>query len=63
MTFKEILNKRNEKGMISMSNESADWYALSRDGYHMITFGDEDRFYKNEKSWAIRVSQLIRRGY
>jgi len=65
MTTKEILNTRNERGIISMSNESANWEALSRDGIHMITFysKDEIKFYKNENSFAKRVIQLLQRGY
>ena len=69
MTTKEILNTRNEKGneegIISVCNEAANWYAISRGGVHMITFynTDENKFYKNENSFAKRVSQLLRRGY
>ncbi len=67
MKIKEILNTRNERGIISLSNENAKWYAISRDNTHMITFygGEEteNKFYKNEKSFAIRVSQLLKRGY
>ncbi len=67
MTIQEILETRNEKGVISFSNDCAGWYAISRGGIHMITFynGDEDdnRYYKNEKSFAKRIAQLLRRGY
>lgn len=65
MNTKEILNSRNEKGIISLGNDAANWYAISRDGCHMITFynTDENRYYKNEESFAKRVSQLLRRGY
>jgi len=71
MTTKEVLNTRNEKGIISLSNENAQWSAISRDNTHMITFyaGEESgeeieyKFYKNEKSFAVRVSQLLKRGY
>lgn len=67
MTTQEVLNERNEKGIISLSNDNAQWSAISRDNIHMITFcGDEEienKFYKNEKSFAIRVSQLLKRGY
>ena len=65
MTTQEVLDSRNEKGIISLSNLVAGWYAISRDGVNMISFqnSDEPKFYKNEKSFAIRVSQLLRRGY
>ena len=67
MTTREILNERNGKGIISLSNDNAQWSAISRDNIHMITFyGDEEienKFYKNEKSFAVRVSQLLKRGY
>ncbi len=64
MTSKEILNTRNEKGIIFLSNDAANWDAVSRDGVHMITFynTDENMFYKTQESFAKRVSQLIRRG-
>jgi hypothetical protein len=64
MKAKEILNQRNEKGILSFNNEVANWYAISRDNTHMINFNNEwVRIYKNEKSFAIRVSQLMNRGY
>tara|TARA_A100001201_G_scaffold85614_1_gene75614 strand:- start:1728 stop:1925 length:198 start_codon:yes stop_codon:yes gene_type:complete len=65
MTTQEILNTRNEKGIISLENEAAGWYAISRDNTHSITFynTDEYKFYKNEVSFAKRVSQLLKRGY
>ena len=65
MTTQEILNTRNHKGIISLENEAANWYAVSRDNIHMITFynTDENKFYKNELSFAKRVAQLIKRGY
>ncbi len=64
MTSKEILNTRNEKGIIFLCNDAANWDAVSRDGIHMITFynTDENMFYKTQESFAKRVSQLIRRG-
>ena len=61
MTTQEILTDTNK--IKSYSNEAANWFATSRDGMHQIVLNDENRFYKTEKSWAIRVSQLIRRGY
>lgn len=65
MNTKEILNSRNEKGIIAFSNDAANWAAISRGGTHMITFynTDENRFYKNEKSFAKRVCTLMKRGY
>ena len=65
MTTKEILNTRNERGIISLSNECANWEAISRGGVHMITFynTDENKFYKNENSFAKRVSELLRKGF
>ena len=64
MTSKEILSTRNEKGIIFLSNDAANWDAVSRDGVHMITFydTDENMFYKTQESFAKRVSQLIRCG-
>tara|TARA_R110002050_G_scaffold33700_1_gene85430 strand:+ start:331 stop:528 length:198 start_codon:yes stop_codon:yes gene_type:complete len=65
MTTQEILNTRNQKGIIALENQAANWYAISRDNIHMITFynTDENKFYKNELSFAKRVAQLIKRGY
>lgn len=68
MTTQEILNTRNEKGIISISNDSAGWSAISRDGMHHIFFyADEenakDLFYKNENSFAKRICGLLKRGY
>lgn len=67
MTTQEILNSRRENKFLSFNNENAQWQAISRDNTHMITFygGEEivSKFYKNEKSFAQRVSQLMRRGY
>ena len=65
MTVKEILETRNERGIISLANDSAGWSAISRDGCHLIYFDhlDVNRFYKNEKSFAKRVSQLLKRGF
>jgi hypothetical protein len=60
----DILKTRNEKGIISFSNEVSNWYAISRDGYHVIEFYDTDKtkFYKTEKSWAKRIVTLMNRG-
>lgn len=65
MTVQEILNTRNEKGIISLSNEASGWYAISRDNIHTITFynTDEYKFYKNEISFAKRICTLLKKGY
>ena len=63
MKTQEILNQRNEKGILSFSNEAGNWYAISRGNIHMITFSNEDsKFYKNEKSFATRVAKLLNTG-
>ena len=73
MTVQEISNERNQNGVFSIGNDAAGWYALSRDGINMITFyhgkfkfatkDHVNRFYKSEKSFAKRVTQLLNRGY
>ncbi len=72
MTAQEINNERNAKGIFSIGNDVAGWYAISRDGINMITFyegkftftlsGDVNRFY-TEKGFAKRITQLLNRGY
>lgn len=64
MTVEMILSARNKKGIISFSNESANWYAISRDNVHVIEFyeNDERKFYKNELSWAKRIVSLMNKG-
>lgn len=72
MTTSELLEKeRTQNGILSVANEG--WYAISREGLHMITFykgkyefsrnDDVIRFYKTTKSFCGRVSQLLNRGY
>ena len=64
MTTLEILNQRNEKGILSFTNESAGWYGISRDNTHIIYFADDSiKMYKNEKSFAIKIAKLINTGY
>ncbi len=73
MTVQEINNERNTNGIFSSSNDSCGWYAVSRDGIHMITFyqgkwnftqnDDVNKFYKTEQSFATRLTQLLNRGY
>tara|TARA_R100000951_G_scaffold80461_1_gene68308 strand:- start:472 stop:708 length:237 start_codon:yes stop_codon:yes gene_type:complete len=62
MTTQEIINDSNE--IKAYENEAAGWYALSRGHVHYIQFEDEEdpRYYKSQKSWAVRLSQLIRTG-
>jgi hypothetical protein len=65
MTVQEINNQRNEKGIYS-------WYAISRDGIHMITFYEGkysfsknknvNKFY-NEKGFAKRITILLNQGW
>jgi len=72
MEYYEIISDP-EQGRISWSNESAGWSAVARDNVFMITFDkgkftftrkdDVNRFYKNKLSFAIRLSQLIKRGF
>lgn len=63
MTTKELNKERNERGIISMSNEVAGWYAISRDGIHMITFQNGKSKFYTEKGFAKRLTQLLNRGY
>jgi len=64
-TYEDLLQELQQKGKLSLSNDVAGWNAIARDGYFMISFWekDENRFYKNAKSWAKRVSQLLNKGY
>jgi hypothetical protein len=63
MTTQEINKARNEKGVFSASNETAGWYAISRDGINMITFEDGASKRYTEKGFAKRITQLLNRGY
>jgi hypothetical protein len=63
MTTSEILEKRNQNGTITLENENAGWFAISRKGLHYIEFADEKiKYYQNENSWAKRIVTLINRG-
>jgi hypothetical protein len=76
MKINEINSKRNSKGTVSFSNHIAGWFALSKLGeyhnVHMITYqkgkftftknDDVNKFY-TERGFAIRVTQLLKRGY
>ena len=63
MTTKEINTERNQNGAWSASNENAGWYAISRDGIHMIEFRDGSIKFYTEKGFAKRITQLLKRGY
>jgi hypothetical protein len=72
MSITEMNFERNERGIFSASNDVAGWFALSRNGIHMITYYEGKytfsekkeviRFY-TEKGFAKRVTQLSNRGY
>lgn len=72
MTTKDLNNERNAKGIFSIGNDVAGWFAVSREGVNMITFyegkftftltGDVNKFY-TEKGFAKRITQLLNRGY
>ena len=64
MSSQDILNERDERGVVSLSNEVANWYAISRGGIHVITFYDSDttKYYKTELSWAKRLVRLLNTG-
>ena len=70
--FDTLTNEINNKSIFSTGNESAGWYAISRDGINMITYyegkyqfskkEDVNRFY-TKRGFAIRITQLLNRGY
>ena len=72
MTKQSINNKRNQKGVFSIGDDVAGWYAVSRENINMITFyegkfnftekNDVYRFY-TEKGFAKRITELLKRGY
>ena len=64
-TYNDILSELAKSKVVSYSNDVAGWYAIARDGVYMIEFYEKDeiKFYKNSKSWAKRVAQLLNRGY
>lgn len=71
MTVKEINNQRNDKGVFSIGNDAAGWFAISRDGINMITFyhgkftftlkNDVIKFY-TEKGFAQKITKLLNEG-
>jgi hypothetical protein len=72
MNTLELNQQRNERGIYSAGNDTAGWFALSRDGINIITYyegkytfsknKDVVRFY-TEKGFAKRITQLANRGY
>jgi hypothetical protein len=62
MTTQEINKARNERGIFSASNESAGWYAISRDGINMINYANGESKRYTEKGFAKRITQLLNRG-
>lgn len=64
MTISEILDRKNQNGSITIENESAGWFAISRKGLHYIEFANEEvKYYANENSWAKRIITLLKQGY
>jgi hypothetical protein len=63
MTTQQIDSARNEKGIYSASNESAGWYAISRDSIHMIEFANGQIKFYTELGFARRITQLLNRGW
>jgi|DEB0MinimDraft_10_1074344.scaffolds.fasta_scaffold462575_1 hypothetical protein len=63
MTTSEVNKARNEKGIFSAANECAGWYAVSREGIHMISYADATTRFYTEKGFARRITQLLNRGY
>ena len=67
MTTKEINKERNANGVFSTGNDVSGWYAISRDGFNMITFyegkwtftlkDDVTKFY-TEKGFAQKITKL-----
>lgn len=68
MTTQEINKERNVKGVFSIANDVAGWFAISKDGINMITFyegkftftlsGDVNKFY-TEKGFAQKITKLL----
>lgn len=63
-TTQEILKSIEENdGRLTLQNDASGWFALTRGGLHYIQWDNgEERHYANAKSWASRVSRLIRTG-
>jgi hypothetical protein len=63
MTIEQINNERDERGVFTTGNDVSGWFAISRDGIHMIWyFKREKRIFYTEKGFAKRITQLIVRG-
>lgn len=64
MTTQDILIERTQNdNKLTLQNDASGWFALSRTGLHYIEWDNGTyKQYANEKSWAKRVSQLIRTG-
>jgi hypothetical protein len=62
MTTQEINNNRNEKGIFQISNESAGWSAISREGINMITFANGDNKFYTLVGFAKRITKLLNCG-
>jgi hypothetical protein len=68
MTTQEINKERNANGVFSIGNDTAGWFAISRDGINMITFyqgkftftlkDDVNKFY-SEKVFAQKITKLL----
>lgn len=68
MTTQEINKLRNAKGVFSIGNDVAGWFAISREGVNMITFyegkfnftlsGNVNKFY-TEKGFAQKITKLL----
>jgi hypothetical protein len=63
-TTQEILKSIEENnGRLTAQNDANGWYALTREGYHYIEWDNGTvKYYATAKSWAIRVSRLVRTG-
>lgn len=72
MTVAKINSERNANGIFSTSNESAGWFAVSRDGINMITYyegkwpftikEEVNKFY-TETGFAKKLTSLLNKGW
>jgi hypothetical protein len=72
MTTQQINSERNEKGIFSTGNEVAGWYAISRDGVHMVTYcagkftfskNDDVNKYYTLQGFAKKITKLLNGGF
>ena len=63
MNATEIYNEVKTKGVFTATNEAAGWYAISKDGYNMITFADGSNKFYTLGAFAKRLRQLINKGH